>query len=199
MNASGPDMPGKPGEVRLFRLFCHRGAVRVNEPRKERVFVVIDACQAPPGKHGGDRGLPGASTAGNQHCAHRCLSSAIVKAAQRVCGPAGDGWTDVNRRGHPADIHLSDLGAGKRDRTADLPFTRSTASCTECPSCTDTAGHRTDCTRCTGTIRRAVPQTVPHGRQAMVHDRNRAAEILSEPVEQPPSRVVAVRPPVADE
>jgi hypothetical protein len=101
MHASGPDIPGKPGEVRLFRLFCHRGAVRVNEPRKERVFVVIDACQAPPGKHGGDRGLPGASTAGNQHCAHRCLSSAIPEAAQRVCGPAGDGWTDVNRRGHP--------------------------------------------------------------------------------------------------
>ena len=37
----------------------------------------------------------------------------ILKAAQRVCSPTGDGWPD-NRRGHPKDIHLSDLGAGER-------------------------------------------------------------------------------------
>ena len=71
-----PAMPGELGKIRLGRLFCHHGTGRVNEPRQERVLVVIDAGQAPPGKHLGDRGLPGPGTTGDQHCAHRCLSSA---------------------------------------------------------------------------------------------------------------------------
>jgi len=57
----------------------------------------------------------------------------------------------------------SDLGAGERDRTADLPFTRSTASCSERPICTDGAGYCTDCISCAETIRFAVPRTVPRG------------------------------------
>jgi len=56
------------------------------------------------------------------------------------------------------------LGAGERDRTADLPFTRSTAPCAVRASCTDGDGHRTDSTRCAGIIRRAVPRTVPRPR-----------------------------------
>jgi hypothetical protein len=43
-----PAMPGKPGKVRLSRFFCRCDAVKVNEPRKERVCVVIEACQTPP-------------------------------------------------------------------------------------------------------------------------------------------------------
>jgi hypothetical protein len=60
----------------------------------------------PAGKHSGDRGLPGASTAGDQHCAHRYLSSANPEGgATSLRSHAGDGWPDVNRRGHPKDIH----------------------------------------------------------------------------------------------
>src|ERR1039457_6360777 len=68
-------MPGKPGKVRLFQLF-HYGAGCVNRPRKQRVVVGIDGCQASAGKHGGNRGLPGAGTACDLDSAHRCPSSA---------------------------------------------------------------------------------------------------------------------------
>ena len=68
---------------------------------------------------------------------------------------------------------LSDLGAGERDRTADLPFTRSTAPCTERTSCTDGTDNRTDSASCAGAIQRVVPRTVPRERRAKVHGRNR--------------------------
>jgi hypothetical protein len=68
----------------------------------------------------------------------------------------------------------SDLGAGERDRTADLPFTRRPAPRTVRASCTDGTRHRTDSTRCTGNIHSIVPRNVPRGREAMAHDRNRA-------------------------
>jgi hypothetical protein len=71
-----PSYAGKPVKVRRCRLFHHHVAGSVNEPRKQRVVVGIYGCQAPAGKHGGDCGLPGGGTARDQHCAHRCLSSA---------------------------------------------------------------------------------------------------------------------------
>jgi hypothetical protein len=55
----------------------------------------------------------------------------------------------------------SDLGAGERDRTADLPFTRSPALCTDRASCTDDTDHRTDSTHHAGIIRSAGPRTGP--------------------------------------
>jgi hypothetical protein len=58
----------------------------------------------------------------------------------------------------------SDLGAGERIRTTDLPFTRSTARCTVRTSFTVSTSHRTDGTRCAGIIRRIVPRTVPRPR-----------------------------------
>jgi hypothetical protein len=69
---------------------------------------------------------------------------------------------------------LAELGSGEWVRTAGLPFTRSTAPCTVRASCTNGTRHRTNSTRCAGIIQSAVPRTVPSGRQAMVHDRNRA-------------------------
>ena len=57
--------------------------------------------------------------------------------------------------------NVSDLGAGERIRTADLPLTRSMALCTVRTTCTDDTGYRTNGTHCTGIIRRAVPRTVP--------------------------------------
>jgi len=62
---------------------------------------------------------------------------------------------------------LADLGAGERDRTADLPFTRSPARCHERSTCTDDTGYRTDCTRSAGIIRLVVPRTVPRGQRAV--------------------------------
>jgi hypothetical protein len=46
-------------------------------------------------------------------------------------------------------------------RTAGLPFTRSTAACTDGASCTDDTGNRTDGTRRAGIIRSAGPRTGP--------------------------------------
>jgi poly(3-hydroxyalkanoate) depolymerase len=59
---------------------------------------------------------------------------------------------------------VADLGAGERDRTADLPFTRTTTQCTVRASCNDGTRHRTDGTRCAGIIRRGVPRTVSRER-----------------------------------
>ena len=56
------------------------------------------------------------------------------------------------------------MGAGERIRTADLPFTRSTASCTERSTCTDDTDHRTDGTHHAGIIWRAGPRTGPRPR-----------------------------------
>jgi hypothetical protein len=82
-------MPVKPGQVRRRRHFRHHGAGRVNEPREQRVVVGIDGYQAPAGKHGRDRGLPGARTACDLDSAHRCLSSASSEGGRkRVCDPA---------------------------------------------------------------------------------------------------------------
>jgi hypothetical protein len=51
----------------------------------------------------------------------------------------------------------------------ELPFTSSTAVCTERASCTDGTGHRIDDSCCAGIILRIVPRTVPRGRRAKVH------------------------------
>jgi len=61
---------------------------------------------------------------------------------------------------------LNWVGAGERDRIADLPFTRSRASCTVRASCTNDTRHRTESTRCVGIIKNIVPRNVPRGRQA---------------------------------
>jgi hypothetical protein len=68
----------------------------------------------------------------------------------------------------------SELGAGERIRTADLPFTRSVLTGSARASCTDDTGNRTDGTSCAGIILRVVPRTVPRERRARVHGRNRA-------------------------
>jgi hypothetical protein len=47
---------------------------------------------------------------------------------------------------------LAELGAGERVRTAGLPFTRSTAPCTECSTCTDDTDHCTHGTHHAGII-----------------------------------------------
>ena len=61
---------------------------------------------------------------------------------------------------------LNWVGAGERDRIADLPFTRSTALCTVRASCADDKGNRTDGISCAGIILRVVPRTVhADGRQ----------------------------------
>src|SRR2546423_652867 len=73
--------------------------------------------------------------------------------------------TKASMSGLVGVVTPSDLGAGERIRTADLPFTRSTAPCNERASCTDGASHRTDGIRCAGIIRRVVPRTVPRGRR----------------------------------
>jgi hypothetical protein len=60
---------------------------------------------------------------------------------------------------------------GERDRTTDLPFTRSTTPRTMCTSCTDDADHRIDGSRCAGIIR-APFQLVREGedlRNRLVH------------------------------
>jgi hypothetical protein len=70
----------------------------------------------------------------------------------------------LHSSGNDANVYAENcvwLGAGERIRTAGLPFTRSTAACTERASCTDDAGHGTDYTHRAGTIWRAVPRTVP--------------------------------------
>jgi hypothetical protein len=72
----------------------------------------------------------------------------------------------------PLTWELSPARHGERDRTADLPFTRSTAPCAVRASCSDSTRHRTDGARCAGSIQSAVPRNVPHGWQAMVHGRN---------------------------
>jgi hypothetical protein len=59
---------------------------------------------------------------------------------------------------------LPDLGAGERIRTAGLPFTRRTATCTERASCTDDTGNRTDGTHRAGIVRCAGPRTGPRPR-----------------------------------
>ena len=59
----------------------------------------------------------------------------------------------------------SELGAGERMRTAGLPFTRRTASCTRRSTCTDDTEHRTDGTRGAGIIWRAGPRTGPRQRR----------------------------------
>jgi len=56
-------------------------------------------------------------------------------------------------------------GAGERDRTADPPFTSSTASRAECASCNDGRDNCADGTRCAGIIPCVVPRTVPRGRR----------------------------------
>jgi len=43
----GPAVPGKPGKIRLFGLFLHHVAGRVNGPREQRVAIGIDGGQAP--------------------------------------------------------------------------------------------------------------------------------------------------------
>jgi hypothetical protein len=57
----------------------------------------------------------------------------------------------------------STLGAGERDRTADLPFTRRMASGSTRASCTVSSVDRTDGTRCAGTSQKTVPRNVPGG------------------------------------
>jgi hypothetical protein len=52
-------------------------------------------------------------------------------------------------------------GAGERIRTADLPFTRSTARRTACASCTDSAGHCSADPCWAGITGDAVPRAVP--------------------------------------
>jgi len=64
-------VPGKPGKIRLFRLFFHHVAGGVDRPREQRVVVGIDGCQAPAGKHRGDGRLPRAGTACDLDGAHR--------------------------------------------------------------------------------------------------------------------------------
>ena len=76
VQASGipcPAVPGKPRKVLLFRRLNHV-ACGVNVPRKQRVVVGVDGCQAPPGKHGGDGRLPGAGIASYLDSAHQGLS-----------------------------------------------------------------------------------------------------------------------------
>ena len=58
-------------------------------------------------------------------------------------------------------LNPTDLGAGERDRAADLPFTRSVLIGCIRASCTDGTGDRTDSTDCAGIILRVVPRTVP--------------------------------------
>ena len=86
-----PAVLGKPGKVRFFRLFFHYVASGVDGPRKQRVVVGVDGCQAPAGEHGGDRGLPGAGTACDLNSAHRCLSWASSDSGRKcVCAPVRD-------------------------------------------------------------------------------------------------------------
>ena len=59
----------------------------------------------------------------------------------------------------------AELGAGERIRTADLPFTRSTASCNMRATCADDTDHRTDGTHHAGIIWRAGPRTGPQPRR----------------------------------
>jgi hypothetical protein len=67
---------------------------------------------------------------------------------------------------HNEGAHPPDLGAGERDRTADLPFTRSTATCSVRASCTNAPRHRTDSTRCAGLSRAPFHETFhAEGRQ----------------------------------
>ena len=104
-----PAVLGKPGKVRLFRLFDHV-AGSVNGPREQRVVVGIDDCQAPAGKRGGDRGLPGAGTACDLDSAHRCLSSASSDGwRKRVCDPARTGAPQRSLVPHP--LLISDSAA----------------------------------------------------------------------------------------
>ena len=65
--------------------------------------------------------------------------------------------------GRPSEVD----GAGERIRTADLPFTRSTARCAVCASCTDSAAHNPADPRRAGMIRQAVPRTVPRRKQSI--------------------------------
>jgi hypothetical protein len=59
----------------------------------------------------------------------------------------------------------AELGAGERIRTADLPFTRSTASCNMRATCADDTDHRTDGTHHAGIIWRAGRRTGPQPRR----------------------------------
>jgi len=95
---------------------------------------------------------------------HACLDSVLI------LGPAGADCA----MGLPLFLPLTQVrgpygprghGAGERDRTADLPFTRSTASCAKSPDCTDGMGYCTDDTRRAGIVRQDVPRTVPRGRR----------------------------------
>ena len=60
-----------------------------------------------------------------------------------------------------SEANVRPLGAGERIRTADLPFTRSTAICNMHASCTDGTGYRTDGARRAGIIWSAGPRTGP--------------------------------------
>jgi hypothetical protein len=74
---------------------------------------------------------------------------------------------------HAEEREVADA-ADQHVGTADLPFTRSTASCNIRATCTDDTDHCTDSTRCAGIIRRVVPRTVPRRKQAEFDDRNPA-------------------------
>ena len=56
---------------------------------------------------------------------------------------------------------LSDMGAGGRSRTGDLPFTRSPACRPGRPTCTDGPATRPDCSRCTGSLSALIPRPIP--------------------------------------
>ena len=90
------------------------------------------------------------------------IRSTIALAAGSGC-PRLRTATGEARRGHPA--HGDGLlGVGLVHGCADQPLTRSTALSTARASCTNGTRHRTDNTRCAGTIQSVVPRNVPRGR-----------------------------------
>ena len=146
-----------------WRMDGHAGSARLRLPGRATPMYLRTALRVPGTPdvlHDAERTGCAGLISYRAHGTWETGWAAGPGSAGAICAVRAAAW---NGRQQPDPRSYSDKGGGQRLRNPRIM--RSTASCTERSSCTDSTGHRTDGTSCAGIMRSVVPRNVPRGRR----------------------------------